>query len=93
MKTIFILMAQYSGLAVIPLDTVCTDYFFHLDATKLKRKVALGEIDLPIVQIEGSQKSARGVHINDLAQYIDKQHQAAKDDHDKLWGRKKTSST
>lgn len=27
MKTAFLLMAQYDGLAVIPVDWVCRDYF------------------------------------------------------------------
>lgn len=71
MKTIFILMAQYDGLAVIPLERVCADYFSHLTPEKMKMKVAAGEIRLPITQIEASQKAARGVHIQDLAAYID----------------------
>lgn len=88
MKTIFILMAQYSGLAVIPLDTVCADYFCHLSPKNLRQNIAHGKIDLPLVQMDSSRQAARGVHINDLAQYIDKQHEAAKSDHEKLWGRK-----
>lgn len=30
MNTAFLLMAQYSGAAVIPIDRVCKDYFSHL---------------------------------------------------------------
>lgn len=89
MNTLFLLMAQYGGQAIIPIDTVCNDYFSHLTAEKIKRKIALGEIDLPIVQLESSQKSARGVHIKDLAIYLDKQHKIAKEDHDRLWNRKR----
>lgn len=89
MNTLFLLMAQYNGQAIIPIDVVCSDYFSHLTPDKIKRKVGLGEIDLPIVQMESSQKSARGVHVRDLAAYLDKQHQAAKDDHERLWGRKR----
>lgn len=88
MNTLFLLMAQYNGQAIIPVDTVCADYFSHLTADKLKRKVALGDIDLPIIQIEPSQKSARGVHIQDLAEYIDKQCELARSDHERLWNRK-----
>jgi hypothetical protein len=76
-KTSFLLMAQYEGLAIIPLDYVCRDYFRHLTVEKLVRKVLAGEIDLPIVRMEGSQKAARGVHINDLAVYLDRQAEAA----------------
>ena len=71
-------MAQYNGLAAIPLDLVCRDYFTHLKPEKLLRKVQAGEIALPIVRIEGSQKCAKGVHLSDLAIYLDKQAEAAR---------------
>lgn len=87
MNTAFLLMAQYNGAAIIPLERVCADYFSHLTPEKMKLKVAKGEIDLPLVLIEGSQKSARGVHLNDLAAYLDAQHAKAKSEHDKLMGR------
>lgn len=87
MNTAFLLMAQYNGAAIIPLERVCADYFSHLTPEKMKMKVAAGQIDLPLVQLERSQKSARGVHINDLAAYLDNQHAAARAEHDKLMGR------
>ena len=61
MKTSFLLMAQYDGLAVIPVEWVCRDYFRHLTVEKFLRKVLVGEISLPIVRIKSSQKSAKGV--------------------------------
>jgi hypothetical protein len=73
MKTAFLLMAQYDGLAVIPVEWVCRDYFRHLTVEKFLRKVLAGEIDLPIVRMESSQKSAKGDHVHDLAAYLDKQ--------------------
>ncbi len=75
-STAFLLMAQYNGAAVIPLEAVCRDYFSHLTAEKLLRLLA-GQIALPVVRIENSQKAARGVHLNDLAAYIDKQREMA----------------
>jgi hypothetical protein len=78
MNTTFFLMAQYNGAAVIPIELVCRDYFRHLTVEKLLRKVLAGEIVLPIVRMEGSQKSAKGIHITDLAAYIDKQTEAAR---------------
>ena len=78
LNTVFLLLAQYGGKAVISVDEVCRDYFPHLDASKFVRKVAAGEIAIPMVRIEGSQKSAKGVHINDLADYIDKRVNAAR---------------
>ena len=84
MKTSFLLMAQYDGLAVIPVEWVCRDYFRHLTVEKFLRKVLVGEISLPIVRIESSQKSAKGVHVNDLAAYLDKQADAARKECEQL---------
>lgn len=88
MNTQFLLMAQYGGQAIIPLERVCADYFSHLTPEIFKRRVAAGDIDLPLVQIDASRKSARGVHVRDLAAYIDLQHSVALSDHNKLHGRK-----
>jgi hypothetical protein len=84
MKTSFLLLAQYDGLAVIPVEWVCRDYFRHLTVEKFLRKVLVGEIALPIVRIESSQKSAKGVHIDDLAAYLDKQADAARKECEQL---------
>ena len=87
MNTAFLLMAQYSGQAIIPLERVCADYFSHLTPEKMKLKVAAGQIDLTLVPMESSQKSARGVHLSDLADYLDAQRTKAKAEHEKLMGR------
>jgi hypothetical protein len=71
LNTAFLLMAQYNGRAVIPIETVCKDYFSHLTLPKFLRKLGAGEIRLPITRIENSQKSAKGVHLQDLADYLD----------------------
>jgi len=42
------------------------------------RKVLVGEISLPVVRVEGSQKAAKGICTNDLAAYLDKQADAAR---------------
>ncbi len=44
---------------------------------KFLRKVLMGEIELPIVRMEGSQKTAKGVHAADVAADLDKQADAA----------------
>lgn len=78
MNTAFLLMAQYNGQAIIPVAHVVRDYFQHLTADNFVRKVALGEIKLPLVRIEaGTQKAAKGVHLVDLANYIDERRKAA----------------
>jgi hypothetical protein len=78
MNTAFLLMAQYAGKAIIPIDDVCRDYFFHLTPTKLVRKISRGEIALPLVRIEDSQKCAKGVHLADLAKYIEFRTESAR---------------
>lgn len=74
--TFFILMSQYNA-AVIPLSRVVQDNFSHLNEEKFLRKALRGEFRLAIVRIEGSQKAVRGVHIRDLAEYIDSPREAA----------------
>ena len=77
MDTAWMLLARYKGLPVLPLSVVCQDFFQHLTPAKLAAKVDRGEIRLPIVRIEGSQKAARGVHITDLARWIDERRSVA----------------
>lgn len=77
MNTAFILMAQYNGRAIIPLEQVCKDYFTHLTTEMFQRKVLAGQIKIPITRLETSQKSAKGIHITDLATYLDLQREAA----------------
>lgn len=78
MNTSFLLMAQYNGQAVIPAGVVVRDYFPHLSLDKWLRKVSMGEINIPLVRIEpGTQKGAKGVHLTDLAAYIDERRAAA----------------
>ncbi|WP_175887521.1 pyocin activator PrtN family protein [Burkholderia contaminans] len=84
MNTVFLLMAQYGATAVVPVELVCRDYFSHLTSAQLVRKVSLGEIALPLVRIEESKKSAKGVHIQDLASYIDEQRAAARKECEQL---------
>ncbi|MNF93253.1 Pyocin activator protein PrtN [compost metagenome] len=77
MKTLFVLLAQYDGQAIIPLARVCSDYFTHLTTEMFQRKVLAGQIKIPITRLEPSQKSAKGIHITDLAEYLDAQRAAA----------------
>lgn len=87
MKTVFLLMAQYDALAVIPVDTVVRDYFPHLSTVKFLRKVTIGDIKIPLLRIEtSSQKTAKGVHLVDLALYIDERRAAAQKEAKQLAG-------
>lgn len=73
-------MAQYDGKAVIPLKDVCRDYFTHLTVEIFLRKVAKGELRIPVTRMEDSQKGARGIHLQDLADYIDRRRAAAQEE-------------
>ncbi|MCL6306994.1 pyocin activator PrtN family protein [Pseudomonas syringae] len=87
MNTLFLLMAQYDGQAVIPLHRVCEDYM-NLTVEKFKRKRLDGEIDVPVVRLGAdSQKAALGIHLRDLANYIDQQREKAAKEQNKLMGR------
>ena len=77
MNTAFLLMAQYNGSAIIPVEKVCKDYFSHLTPEKFVRKVSQGEITIPLVRMEHSQKCAKGIHLQDLANYLDERRAAA----------------
>lgn len=78
MNTAFLLMAQYGARAIIPLERVCADYFSHLTTAKLKLKVDVGDIDLPLIRVDDTQKAASAVHLMDLAAYLDAQREKAK---------------
>jgi hypothetical protein len=77
MNTAFLLMAQYDGQAIIPAEAICKDYFSHLTPDKFLRKISMGDIKLPLVRMEASQKSAKGVHLQDFADYLDARRAAA----------------
>ena len=78
MNTLFLLMAQYDAKVIIPIEIVCRDYFSHLTPTMFMRKVGAGELRLPLVRMEQSQKAAKGVHLADLARYLDERAEAAR---------------
>ena len=78
MITTFLLLAQYGGKAIIPIEDVCRDYFTHLNANKLIQKISADEIAIPLIRIEASQKCGKGVYLVDLAKYLDERIAAAR---------------
>jgi hypothetical protein len=84
MNTVFLLMARHNSKAIIPLDEVCRDYFQHLTPAKFVEKVRVGELPLPLVRIGTGQKAAKGVALNDLADYLDKRINEARRDLEEL---------
>lgn len=43
----------------------------HLTPTVFLRRTSTGDIKLPVVSLGGTQKGDKGVHLNDLAAYLD----------------------
>ena len=78
MTTAWLLMAQYEGMAVIPIERVAVDHFGVEKGglPRFLRKIEAGEIPLPITRMERSQKGLRGVHLLDLAADIDARREA-----------------
>jgi hypothetical protein len=87
MRTLMMLQAQYDGAAVIPLDKVCHDYFRHLTPEMMVVKITKGDVKLPMVRMEKSQKCAKGIPIEDLARYLDDRIAEARRDFEKLHGK------
>ena len=65
-------------MRAFPVEEVCRDYFAHLNTAKLVHKLSTGQIAIPLVRIEASQKCAKGVHLTDLAKYLDSRTEAAR---------------
>jgi hypothetical protein len=86
MNTVFLLMAQFGARAVIPIEEVRREYFSHLELDNFLRKIAMGDIALPLVRMEKSQKSAKGIYVQDLADYIDARRAEAQRECDQLRG-------
>jgi hypothetical protein len=76
-NTAFLLVAQYDGAAFIPVGSVFSDFFPHLTLDNFTRKATRGGIRLPTICIEPSQEAAKGVHLQELADYIDARRKMA----------------
>lgn len=86
MNTKFMLMAQYNGVAVIPVDAICRDYFQQFTPAKFVEKIRAGELKLPLVRLGPGQKAAKGVPLDDLADYLDARISEARKDMETLSG-------
>lgn len=91
MKTLWLLAARYDGMPVVPIDQVAADFFPHLSGTNLIRKINEGDIDLPLVRMEASQKAAKGVALVDLAAYVEARIEEARKENHAIFGRLPTN--
>lgn len=75
--TVSLLREQYAGRAVLPVDIVVRDYFPHITVESFVHKVTHGQIALPLIRMDDSQKAMKGVHLLDLAIYLDRRKSMA----------------
>ncbi len=71
----FLLMAEYETPAV-PLSDICEKYLGMKPSTA-ESKAALGQLAFPTFRLGNSQKSPRLVHLQDLAELIDRKRKEA----------------
>jgi hypothetical protein len=77
MNTAFLLMAEFET-ATISLSDVAERYFGMKPSTA-ESKAAIGQFPLPTFRASDSQKSPRMIHIQDLADHLDRQRQKGKE--------------
>lgn len=77
MNTKMMLILRYNATPVIPAEIVAKDHF-QLELPGFLRKIRSGDIPLPLILMEDSQKCAKGVHIDDLSAYLDQRTEAAR---------------
>lgn len=73
MNTVFLLLAEF-GTTTIPLADVSEKYF-GLKPSTAEKKASMGEFALPTFRASDSQKAPRMIHVQDLAEHLDKQRQ------------------
>lgn len=77
MKTKMMLILRHNATPTIPVEIVAKEYF-DLSLPKFHKKINEGEILLPVLRMEDSQKCAKSVHIDDLSDYLDRRTEAAR---------------
>lgn len=84
MNTMFLLMAEFNS-ATVALSDISEKYFGMKPATA-EKKALLGELPIPTFRAAESQKAPRMVHIQDLADHLDKQREKGRELHQSLQG-------
>jgi hypothetical protein len=82
MNTVFLLMAEFES-STIPLSDIAERYLGMKPATADK-KAGAGDLPIATFRIGDSQKAPRIVHVQDLADFIDRRRQEAQDEMERL---------
>lgn len=77
MNTVFLLMAEY-GQATVPLETIAKKYL-NISLAEANRNASKQSLPFPVFRAP-SQRSPWMVNIADLAEWIDKQRDKARED-------------
>ncbi len=85
MKTAFALFARFES-PTVKLEDICEE-FFGMGREKAYQYANVNALPVPTFRAAESQKAPRLVHIDDLAQFLDAQREAAR----KEWDRSKAA--
>lgn len=77
-NTAFALYARF-GKAEVPLCEISQEYF-GINSKTAQQKARTHELPLPVFRMEESQRAPFLVKLNDLAEYIDRKHQLAREE-------------
>ncbi|ABN63095.1 pyocin activator PrtN family protein [Shewanella sp. SP1S1-7] len=77
-NTAFLLMAQFNKV-IVPLDQISKEYF-GLEPRTAANYAKAGRLPLAAFRTSNSNKAPWMVNVTDLAEYLDKQRDAAKQD-------------
>lgn len=77
MNTVWLLMARFEKPSV-PLDQVCEE-FFGMKEKQARMLASAQSLPVPAFKLRDSEKARWFIDVRDLAEHIDKQRQAAKD--------------
>lgn len=77
MDTLSLLAARFENRVILPIDLIREEYFPHLNIKMLIEKLKSGQITLPTIRMDESHKCTLGVHIKDLATYLDQKREDA----------------
>lgn len=81
MNTLFMLMAQYEK-PIVRLEDCCADLGYQY--TTARNLAGKGKLPLPVIQAQTGRKTFYQVHLQDLADYIDRQRALAREAFEKV---------
>lgn len=75
-QTLWMVMAQFEGKAIIPLDD-CKEMLGYKTLPEANKAECAGTLPVPAFKLREGHRVPRMIHASDLADYIDAQHAKA----------------